>query len=93
MRTRTFEIQYPEDLPETLGTTTEDFEQELRFLVAAKLYEIGRISSSRAAELAGLNRVEFLEALGKYRISVFNYSLDELEREIQESRSRTGKAS
>jgi len=93
MRTRTFEIQYPEDLPKTLGTTTEDFEQELRFLVAAKLYEIGRISSGRAAELAGLERVEFLEALGKYRISVFNYSLDALEREIQESRARTRKAS
>jgi hypothetical protein len=59
----------------------------MRFLVAAKLYELGRISSGRAAELADMERTEFLSQLGRYRISVFNYSLEELEREIQEARA------
>jgi predicted HTH domain antitoxin len=93
MGTRILEIPYPEDLPKTLGATPEEFERELRFLVAAKLYEMGRISSGRAAELTGINRVEFLEGLGRYRISVLNYSLEELEREIGEARARTEKAS
>ena len=86
-------IPYPEDLPEALGETDEEFEQELRFLVAAKLYELGRITSGRAAQLAGIGRVEFLNELGRYRISVFNYSLDDLEREIREARARAGQAS
>ena len=85
---KTITIPYPEDLPAALGETDEEFEQELRFLVAAKLYELGRIASGRAAELAGMDRVEFLGTLGRYRISVFNYSLDELEREIREARAR-----
>ncbi|HAA90547.1 MAG: hypothetical protein XD63_1740 [Thermoanaerobacterales bacterium 50_218] len=88
---RILKIPYPEDLPEALGETPEEFEQKLRFLVAAKLYEMGRISSGRAAELAGMERVEFLNNLGRYRISVFNYPLEELEREIREAQARAGK--
>ena len=91
MNTRILKIPYPEDLPEALGETPEEFERELRFLVAAKLYEMGRISSGRVAELAGMDRVEVLHNLGRYRISVFNYSLEELEREIREARARVGK--
>ena len=93
MGIKTIEIPYPDDLPNTLGTTTEEFEQEIRFLVAAKLYEMGYISSGRAAELAGLERVSFLENLSRYRISVFNYSMEELDREILESKDRAEKAS
>lgn len=88
MSTRTLQISYPEDLPQALGETPEAFEQELRFLVAAKLYELGRISSGRAADLAGVGRVAFLETLGRYRVSVFNYSPEELEQEISEARFR-----
>ncbi len=88
MGTKTLEITYPEDLPGALGETSEEFERELRFLVAAKLYEMGRISSGRAAELAAMDRVQFLNNLGQYRISVFNYSLEGLEREIREARAR-----
>lgn len=76
-----------------MGVAEEEFEQELRFLVAAKLYELGRTSSGRAAEVAEMERVAFLDKLGAYRISVFNYSPDELEREIQEARARAGKQS
>ena len=91
MGTKVLKIAYPEDLPEAMGETSEEFEQELRFLVAAKLYELGRISSGRAAELAGVERVQFLRNLGKYRISVFNYPREELEREIREAQERAGK--
>ncbi len=93
MDTKALKITYPEDLPEALGETPEELERELRFLVAAKLYEMGRISSGRAAELAEMDRVGFLNNLGRYRIPVFNYSLEELEREIREARTRAGKTS
>jgi predicted HTH domain antitoxin len=43
-----------------LKTSRAEFESEVRFLAAAKLYELGRISSGKAAQMAGLPRVEFL---------------------------------
>ena len=75
-------------LREVLDPSAEEFERELRFLVVAKLYELGRISSGRAAELAGMERIEFLRSLGQYRISILNYSPEELEREIEDAKAR-----
>ncbi|MBM3861926.1 MAG: hypothetical protein FJ395_20065 [Verrucomicrobia bacterium] len=36
-----------------------------------KLFEPGKLSSGRAAQLAGLSRVEFLEAARRYRVRAF----------------------
>jgi predicted HTH domain antitoxin len=85
---KTLKIPYSEDILAETGETPEEFEQELRFLVAAKLYEMGRVTSGRAAEMAGMDRVPFLNELGRHRISVVNYSPEELTREIEEAKQR-----
>ena len=51
-------------------------------MAALKMFELGKVSSGKAAELAGMSRVEFLETCGRYRVSVFNYAPEELEKEI-----------
>jgi predicted HTH domain antitoxin len=53
--------------------------REVRMLAAVKLYELGRLSSGRAAELAGVARVEFLLALGRYKVFPFEAELNDLE--------------
>ena len=88
MAIHTFTMPYPEDLPAAIGVTPDAFERALRFLVAAQLYELGRVTAGYAAPLAGIARVEFLEMLGQYHISVFNYDLEELEAEIQDAQAR-----
>ena len=45
-----------------------------------KLYELGRLSSGRAAKLSGMPRVEFLLELGRYKVFPFEAELRDLER-------------
>ncbi len=63
--------------------TKEEIECHIRLMAALKMFELGKVSSGKAAQLAGMSRVEFLETCGRYRVSVFNYSAQELEQEIR----------
>jgi predicted HTH domain antitoxin len=62
----------------TLPKTVDVSDFELKMIIAAKLYELGRLSSGQAAEVAGLSKRAFIELLGKYNVSVFGYDADEL---------------
>ena len=63
--------------------TKEEMESHIRLMAALKMFELGKVSSGKAAQLAGMSRVEFLETCDRYRVSVFNYPAEELEREIR----------
>lgn len=81
-------LEYPADVRTALRETKEEFARDLLMLAGVKLYELGKISSAKAAALAGTDRVSFLLGLGRYRVSVFNYAPEELEREVAEARTR-----
>ena len=55
---------------------------ELSMLFAAKLFEEGLITSGQGAEMLGLSKRTFMELLGKYKVSVFQYRIDEIEEDI-----------
>lgn len=78
MKENMVKIAYPEELLLSLKRDKEEFEEEAKFLVALKLYELGKISSGKGAKLAGLSRVEFLSKLGQYKASPFQVDLDEI---------------
>ena len=56
----------------------QEFVRELRLAAAVKWYELERVSQGRAAEIAGISRAEFIDALGKYGISPFQQNEDEI---------------
>lgn len=74
-------INLPEKILLAEKTDAEAFGKELSMLAAVKLYELGRLSSGRAAELAGMSRVAFLHALGRYKVFPFEAELQDLEAE------------
>jgi predicted HTH domain antitoxin len=47
------------------------------------IYEKGKLTLGQAAELAGLSKRTFMEILSDYDVSIFNYSLSELENDIK----------
>lgn len=80
---RKITLEYPEGLELAVQTTPEELEAQIRLMAALKMFELGKLSSGKAAELAGLSRVEFLEMCGRYRVPVFNYPPEELEAELK----------
>ena len=68
----TLTIEYNDDLLYSLGISSEQFSAEAKLLLAAKLYELGRLSSGEAARLAGRERVEFLFALNSLGLPMSN---------------------
>jgi len=79
MATEKIVINVPEKILLAEKTDAASFAKELRILAAVKLYELGRLSSGRAAELAGMPRVEFLLTLGRYKVFPFESELRDLE--------------
>jgi predicted HTH domain antitoxin len=58
-------------------------EKEISIMLAAKLYDLGKMSLGQAANLVGLNKAAFMNELGKYNVSVFGETLEELEQELK----------
>lgn len=75
-------VNYPEKLPDALQQSSEQFEREAKMAMAAKLYEMKRISSGTAAALVGVERVEFLLDLHRYGVAVIDLSADELQADL-----------
>jgi predicted HTH domain antitoxin len=61
----------------------DHFVPELRLAAAVKWYELGTISQSKAAEIAGLSRSEFIAELARFKVSPFQYDADEIIREVE----------
>ena len=71
-------ISIPEGTLAALHKDPNDFAKEMRLAAAVKWYEMRVISQGRAAEVAGLSRSEFLDALGRFGVTPFQYGADEV---------------
>ena len=77
-------VQYPESLANSLRLKGKEFEQEIKVSSLVKLYELGKVSSGLAAKVLGISRVEFLELLSDYKVSVFSVTdAEELRKDIE----------
>ncbi|MGD1711882.1 UPF0175 family protein [Dapis sp. BLCC M172] len=71
-------INIPEETALALKLTPEELSQEMKLIAAIKLYELGRLSSGAAANLAGIPKVLFLIKLTDYGVDTFQLTEAEL---------------
>ena len=83
--TRTVSIELPEEIFSALRKDPEAFVSDMRLAAAVKWYELGEISQEKAAHIAGLPRARFLEALARFKVSVFQYTAAEIESELRDA--------
>jgi len=83
MQTEELKIRFPRGFEHAVHMTRSELEQHIRLMAALKMFELGKVSSGKAAELAGMSRVEFLETCGRYRVSPFNCPPEEVREELK----------
>src|SRR3954454_16365619 len=81
--TATFTVELPESLLTTCAETPEDFARELRRAAAIEWYREGRVSQGKGAEIAGMSRWEFIQALGRAEVPVCQVTAEELDEEVE----------
>jgi predicted HTH domain antitoxin len=72
---RTIQLKIPEDLDLN--------DNEILMFIASKLYEERKLSAGEAAQMAGVSKRTFIELLGKYGVSIFSDSVDDLYSDIK----------
>ncbi|MBL8027483.1 MAG: UPF0175 family protein [Fibrobacteres bacterium] len=67
----TLTCNIPDTLFATVHKSPTEFMCEMRLAAAVKWYELGELSQEKAAEISGLSRASFIDALARYSVSPF----------------------
>jgi predicted HTH domain antitoxin len=78
----TIQIDVPESALLSTGQSEEECVREAKFLLALKLFELGRLSSGKAAEMCGMNRLDFLLLAGRSGVPVADLDNADRQREF-----------
>jgi predicted HTH domain antitoxin len=78
----TLTLHYPETLPDSARLSRREFEEMMRFAMAAKLSELGRVSSGQAAQLAPMDRYTFIKSLQKAGVAAIQWDKDDFALEV-----------
>ena len=76
-------LDIPEDLLVTLREQPAELSQEIRLVAAIHYFEEKRLSLGQAARFAGLNRLDFLDALNTRGVPAFDLSLEDAKAEVR----------
>jgi predicted HTH domain antitoxin len=76
-------INLPEEVFSARRLSPEEFVSDMRLAAAIYWYQKSEISQEKAAQIAGLNRKDFLSALAREQVDVFVVDFDDLQRELE----------
>ena len=89
---RTLRIDYSDWLLNKLNLTPEQFEAEMRLVVAAHLCKKEALSTGAAAEFARIPKVLFLQRMGEFGVPAFGLTTEELERDVEAAQKHLKKS-
>jgi len=75
-------LDFPEEVFSALRRSPEEFAREMRLAAAIFWYSRGMISQEKAAQIADLDRTDFLLALAERHVDVFHVDVGSLQEEV-----------
>jgi predicted HTH domain antitoxin len=86
-------VEVPESAFSALRRSPEEFAREMRIAAAIQWYHQELISQGKAAEIAGLTRADFLEALFRAKVPACQITVEELKEELESWQRLSGESS
>ncbi len=83
--TRTVCMEVDDEVFLGMNKSPEELAREMRLAAAVKWYEMGLISQEKAAQLSGMSRAAFIDALSGFGVSPFQETGDEILDALNES--------
>jgi predicted HTH domain antitoxin len=79
----TISFEVSQDLLASLKVGAKTLGQQIRVLAAIAYFQDKKLSLGKAAQLAGLNRLVFMDILAKQGLVIFDYDETELDVELE----------
>jgi len=76
-------MEFNESVLPALQKSPQEFASEIRLVATAKWYELRLVSQEKAAEIAGMNRLNFLLAISRLGVSPFQYTAEDVLKEVE----------
>ena len=83
MNLETISFEVSQDILDTLKVGSDELLKRMRLLTAITYFQENKLSLGKAAELAGMNRLAFMDILSKKNIVIFDYDESELNTELR----------
>lgn len=81
--TTTIQLELPAETFSALRMAPEEFAKEMKLAACVQWYNQGLLSQSKACEVAGLSRVEFLLELSRRNVPILQTTEEELVNEVE----------
>jgi predicted HTH domain antitoxin len=89
----TVTVEVPDSAFSALRRSPQEFAREMRLAAAIQWYHQELISQGKAAEIAGLSRADFLDALFRAKVPASQITVDELKEELETWQRLSGESS
>ena len=83
MNTKTISIDFPSDIFLALNETEGEIKQRIKISLAIRLYKLQKLTIGKAAQVAGLSRLQFETILSENEIPISNLTIEDVISDIE----------
>jgi len=83
MNSHTISVKFPDDILLTLNESEKELEQQLRISLSLRYYNQQKITIGKAAQIAGLSKLQFETLLSENEIPISNLTYDDITGDVE----------